>query len=132
MFTDVIYTTLFVSDQDRALDFYTNVLGFEKRADNPSPAGRFVGVALPGQSFMIVLWPGTPGAAKAGAGLVPGTLVVQTGDCRGVFDQLRARGVEFEMPQPLELPFGRIAIARDPDGNRIQIVERPKDWNAER
>lgn len=129
MFTDVIYTTLFVSDQDRALDFYTNVLGFEKRADNPSPAGRFVGVALPGRDFMVVLWPGTPGAAKPAAGPVPGTLVVQTDDCRGVFDQLRARGVDFETPEPLELPWGRIAIARDPDGNRVQIVERPKGWN---
>lgn len=128
MFTNVIYTTLFVGDQERALDFYTGVLGFEKRADNPSPAGRFVGVSIPGQDFLIVLWPGTPGAAKAAAGPVPGTLVVETDDCRKVLAELRARGVEFETPEPLELPYGRIAVAKDPDGNRIQIVERPKGW----
>ncbi len=129
MFTNVIYTTLFVSDQDRALDFYTNVLGLEKRADHPSPAGRFLGVTIPGQDFLIVLWPGTPGSAKGAAGPVPGTLVVQCDDCRKAFDDLSARGVEFVMPEPLEQPWGRIAVLRDPDGHRIQIVERPKGWN---
>src|SRR5262249_12388631 len=45
MFTKVVYTTVFVSDQDKALDFYTKTLGFEKRADNPAPGGsRFLAV----------------------------------------------------------------------------------------
>jgi len=127
MLTKVVYITLFVSDQDRALDFYTRTLGFEKRADNPAPGnGRFVAVGLPGQDLLLVLWPGTPGRANPAAGPVPGAVVVETGDCRKVFEDLKARGVEFETAEPLVQPWGRIAIGRDPDGNRLQIVERPK------
>lgn len=127
MFTKAVYMTLFVSDQDRALDFYTRTLGFEKRADNPAPGGaRFLAVGLPGQDFMLVLWPGTPGRASPAAGPVPGAVVVETADCRKVFEDLKARGVELETPQPLEQPWGRVAVARDLDGNRLQIVERSK------
>ena len=127
MFTKVAYMTLFVSDQDKALDFYTNVMGFEKRADNPAPGnGRFVGVGLPGQDFMLVLWPGTPGTAKAASGPVPGVCVLETADCRKVFDDLRTRGVQFEMAEPLVQPWGTVVVGRDPDGNRLQFVERPK------
>ena len=125
MFDKLIYTTLFVRDQDKALDFYTKVLGFEKRADNASPFGRFLGVALPGQDFMLVLWPGTAGAPKAG-GHAPGTFVVESRDCRKAFETLKARGVEFDTAEPIEQPWGRVVIGRDPDGNRLQIVERTK------
>lgn len=38
----VLYVTQFVSDQDKALEFYTTRLGLEKRADNPTPEGRFL------------------------------------------------------------------------------------------
>jgi uncharacterized glyoxalase superfamily protein PhnB len=126
MLSKIVYMTLFVADQDEALEFYTNVLGFEKRVDNRSPQGRFVGIALPGQDFMVVLCPGTPGKANPSAGAVPGTVVVETADCRKVFAELRARGVEFETPEPLEQPWGRVVIGRDRDGNRLQIVERPR------
>jgi catechol 2,3-dioxygenase-like lactoylglutathione lyase family enzyme len=125
MFTKVVYMTVFVRDQDRALDFYTSVLGFEKRVDNPSPQGRFVGVSLPGQDFMLVLCAGTPGTADPGKGAAPGAVVVETANCRQVFEDLKARGVEFES-EPFEFRWGHVAIARDPDGNRLQIVERPK------
>jgi catechol 2,3-dioxygenase-like lactoylglutathione lyase family enzyme len=51
-----------VSDQDEALDFYTNVLGLEKRVEYPTPDGpRFVTVGVKGDDFQLVLWPGTPG-----------------------------------------------------------------------
>jgi predicted enzyme related to lactoylglutathione lyase len=125
MFTKVVYMSVFVRDQDSALDFYTRVLGFEKRVDNPSPHGRFVGVGLPGQDFMLILIPGTPGTATPGKGAAPGVVVVETENCRQVFEDLTTRGVEFE-GEPFEFRWGRVAIARDPDGNRLQIVERPK------
>ena len=65
MLDKVVYTTVFVSDQDRALDFYTNVLGLEPGFDNPTPDGpRFLTVAVKGQDFQLVLWPGTPGQAQ--------------------------------------------------------------------
>jgi RNA polymerase sigma-70 factor (ECF subfamily) len=64
----VVYVALLVSDQDKALDFYTNVIGLEKRGDYPTPDGpRFLTVAVKGQDFEIVLWPGTPGRANLGS-----------------------------------------------------------------
>ena len=39
MLKNVFYTSVLVSDQDKALDFYTNVLGLEKRVENPTPDG---------------------------------------------------------------------------------------------
>ena len=127
MFTKVAYMTVFVSNQDKALDFYTNVLGFEKRADNPAPGGdRFLAVGLPGQDLWVVLWPGTPGKPRATTGPVPGACVLETSDCRKVFEDLKARGVPFETAEPLKQPWGYVAVGSDPDGNRLQIVERPK------
>jgi catechol 2,3-dioxygenase-like lactoylglutathione lyase family enzyme len=56
MLKNVFYTAVYVSDQDRALDFYTNVLGLEQRVDNPTPEGpRFLTVGVNGQEFQLVL-----------------------------------------------------------------------------
>jgi catechol 2,3-dioxygenase-like lactoylglutathione lyase family enzyme len=123
--TGVKYVTLFVSDQDRALDFYTNVLGFEKRVDNPSPGGeRFLGVALEGQELLVILWPGTPGKAT-GSGPKPGSCVIGTTDCRTDFERLRVAGVQFEEAEPIESPYGVNVTAIDPDGNRLLLNQRP-------
>jgi catechol 2,3-dioxygenase-like lactoylglutathione lyase family enzyme len=55
----VFYMSVLVSDQDKALDFYTNVLGLEKRVENPTPDGpRFLTVGVEGDDFQLVLWPG--------------------------------------------------------------------------
>jgi catechol 2,3-dioxygenase-like lactoylglutathione lyase family enzyme len=62
MLDQIVYTAVFVTDQERALDFYTNVLGLEQRVDNPTPDGlRFLTVGVRGQDFQLVLWPGRPG-----------------------------------------------------------------------
>ena len=56
MLKNVFYTSVLVSDQDRALDFYTNVLGLEKRVENPTPDGpRFLTVGVAGDDFQLVL-----------------------------------------------------------------------------
>jgi catechol 2,3-dioxygenase-like lactoylglutathione lyase family enzyme len=58
----VFYMSMLVSDQHRALEFYTNVLGMEKRAENPTPDGpRSLTVGVKGDEFQLVLWPGTAG-----------------------------------------------------------------------
>ena len=93
----IVYTSVFVSDQDRALDFYTNVLGFEQRVNNRTPDGpRFLTVAVKGQDFQLVLWPGTPGQAQPVYGRIPATYTIETGDCRKAYDALKARGVKFD------------------------------------
>jgi catechol 2,3-dioxygenase-like lactoylglutathione lyase family enzyme len=55
-----------ISDQDKAADFYTKVLGFKKNQGAPTPNGpRFLTVGLPEQDFHLVLWPGTPRQSRA-------------------------------------------------------------------
>jgi catechol 2,3-dioxygenase-like lactoylglutathione lyase family enzyme len=123
MLEKVVYTTVFVSDQDRALDFYTNVLGFEQRADNPTPGGpRFLAVGVEGQEFLLLLWPGTPGQAEAVDGRIPAAYTLETGDIRKAVVALKSRGVTFET-EVLEYPFAYIAGFQDPDGNRLQLRE---------
>ena len=83
MLKQVFYTSVLVSDQDRALDFYTNVLGLEKRVENPTPDGpRFLTVGVEGDDFQLVLWPGTPGQAELAMGRPPASVTIETDDCR--------------------------------------------------
>ena len=83
MLEKVFYTSVLVSDQDKALDFYTNVLGLEKRVENPTPDGpRFLTVGVNGDDFQLVLWPGTPGQAKPAMGRPPASITIETDDCR--------------------------------------------------
>jgi predicted enzyme related to lactoylglutathione lyase len=119
----VFYTSVLVSDQDKALDFYTNVLGLEQRVENPTPDGpRFLTVGVKGDDFQLVLWPGTPGQAQPVQGRIPASITIETEDCRKAFEELKSRGVEFET-DVLEFPWGYVALFEDPDGNRLQIRE---------
>ncbi len=119
----VFYTSVLVSDQDRALAFYTDILGLEQRADNPTPDGpRFLTVGVKGQEFQLVLWPGTPGQAQPYQGRIPASCTIETGDIRGDVETLKSRGVTFDT-DVLEFPWGYIAVFQDPDGNRLQLRE---------
>ena len=69
MFSRIMYVTVFVGDQDKALEFYTSHLGFQKRADYAGPEGRFLTVALKDQGFEVILWPGSTGRAKTTPGM---------------------------------------------------------------
>ena len=121
MLEKIYYTSVLVSDQDRALDFYTNVLGLEKRVENPTPDGpRFLTVGVKGDEFQLVLWPGTPGEAALAMGSPPPSVTIVTDDCRGTVEQLKERGVEF-VSDVLEFPWGYVAQFTDPDGNRLQV-----------
>jgi predicted enzyme related to lactoylglutathione lyase len=123
MLEKIFYTTMLVSDQDRALDFYTNVLGLEQRVDNPTPDGpRFLTVGVDDQDFQLVLWPGTRGQAQPTQGRIPATCTIETDDLRKEYEALKSRGVKFET-DVLEFPWGYIAQFEDPDGNRLQLRE---------
>src|SRR5262245_11094338 len=121
MLEKMVFVSVFVKDQQRALDFYTNLLGFEKRVDFAYPDGpRFLTVGLKGQEFELVLWPGTPGQAPSFQGRIPAQYTFETADCRKAFEVLKSRGVRFET-DVLEFPWGYIAVFLDPDGNRLQV-----------
>lgn len=119
-----MYMTLFVTDQDKALEFYTKMLGFEKRVDFAGPEGRFLTIALKGQGPDVLLWRGTAGRATATPGSppssMPGPLIIESDDLRKDCELLRSRGVKFDA-EPETYPFGMRATALDPDGNRISL-----------
>ena len=128
MFTKIMYVTVFVSDQEKALDFYTNTLGFEKHADYKGPEGRFLTIALKDQGkdqgFEVLLWLGTPGRAKTTPGV--GALFIESDDLRSDFAKLKARGVQFLEPEPENYPFGVRVTALDPDGNPVALRQTRK------
>ena len=133
------HVTIVVKDQNAALEFYTKTMGFEKRADYQNPGQpRWLTVAPKGQAIEFVLW-------QAGAGADPnlpashkqpgiGTRwVLEVDDCRKTFAEMKARGVRFKDPQPLEEGWGFAADLTDPDGNPFTIHETRKppatgDW----
>ena len=130
MLTNLMFATIYVSDQDRALAFYTDGLGLEKGADNPTPEGRFLTVASADKSVQIVLWPGKPGQPgpavdAAVPGIMAGAIFLETDDLPNEFEVLRSRGVEFVQPEPEDYFFGVRVTALDPDGNRIEL-RQPK------
>jgi predicted enzyme related to lactoylglutathione lyase len=123
MLKHVFYTSVLVSDQDKALDFYTNAVGLEQRVENPTPDGpRFLTVGVKGDEFQLVLWPGTPGQAEPAMGAPPPSVTIETDDIRATVEELKSRGVEF-ISDVVEFPWGYVAQFEDPDGNRLQLRE---------
>src|SRR3954471_19496165 len=126
MLEKVVYTSVFVTDQDRALNVYANVLGLEQRIDQPTPDGkRFLTVGVKGQDFQLLLWPGTPGRAEPAQGRIPATYTIDTSDCPKEVEALTSRGVTFESGM-IEMPWGYVAGFQDPDGNRLQLRQLRK------
>lgn len=120
MLKKVVYVAALVSDQDKALDFYTNVIGLEERGDYPTPVGPgFLTVGVKGQDFELVLWPGTPARGEAGSAVY----TIEVEDIRTAFETLKSRGVRFEPREILEFPWGDVARFQDPDGNLLQVRE---------
>lgn len=129
MLTNMMYATLYVTDQDEALTFYTESLGLKKGVDFPGPDGRFLTVGVPGSSTQIILWAGDPArgpqpAEGAEPGVVPGPVILESDDLRKEYEVLRDRGVTFEEPEPVDYQFGVRITAVDPDGNRISLRQQ--------
>ena len=108
-----------VADQDRSVQFYVDVLGFDLVRDNPmGPEMRWVQVAPKGAqtSVTLVTWFPTmpPGSVKG--------LVLETDDLDGDVAALTANGVRIEGGIQ-EQPWGRFVTFDDPDGNGIVLQE---------
>ncbi len=111
---------IYVSDQDRALDFYTNTLGFEKRLDEPmSESARWIEVAPKGAETRLVLF--TPPGQEDRIGTFS-NVVLECDDIRATHEELRGRGVEFT-EQPSEQPWGLWAQFKDQDGNEFGLIQ---------
>ncbi|GGS85472.1 VOC family protein [Streptomyces cinerochromogenes] len=115
--THASFVTLPVSDQDRALRFYRDVLGFEVTADRGMPQGRWLQVAPKGAQTVFTL--SGPGMGGFEPGSARGIMLVTTdvdADCA----RLAAAGATVQGPD--ELPWGRMASFADPDGNGLMLL----------
>jgi predicted enzyme related to lactoylglutathione lyase len=127
---------MWVHDQDEALAFYTEKLGWEVRADVTMPEMgnfRWLTVGPAGQpDFSVVLMavPGQPvldddtrkQVLDLSAKGFAGTLFLTTDDCRASYEELKARGVEFS-EEPEERPYGIDAGFHDPSGNSFRLTQ---------
>lgn len=136
MLKSLTNVNVWVHDQDEALAFYTDKLGWEVRADVTVPElgnFRWLTVGPPAQPDIAVTLMAIPGppimdAASAkqlrdllGKGFA-GTLFLTTDDVHASYEELKARGVEF-LEEPEERPYGIDSGFRDPSGNQFRLTQ---------
>jgi predicted enzyme related to lactoylglutathione lyase len=124
--------SLYVEDQEKALHFYTEVLGFVKKNDFRQGPYRWLTVASPeepdGVELQLAL--NNNPAAKAYQQAIfqqnqPATMFF-TDDIKGDYERIKARGAEFTMP-PTDVTASTIAMLKDTCGNLVQLSEL-KRW----
>ncbi len=123
---------LYVHDQDEALDFYVNKLGFNVHADHrngnyrwltimhPNQQSLELGLFLPQEPVLDAATAQTMREMVAKGAMPPLVLIVE--DCRAAYDTLRAKGVEFTQ-EPIARFGGVDANFRDPSGNAWKMIE---------
>jgi len=125
-------TTLYVDDQEKALRFYTDILGFVKKNDFSQGPYRWLTVASPedpdGTELQLAL--NNNHAAKTYQEAIfkqnqPAAMFF-TDDIKGDYERIKARGTEFTMP-PTDVTASTIAMLKDTCGNLIQVTEL-KRW----
>ncbi|MEU9095486.1 VOC family protein [Streptomyces sp. NPDC087901] len=120
-------TGVFVDDQDKALRFYTDVLGFVKKAEVPAGRDRWLTVVSPDDpdGTELLLEPdGHPAVKPYKTALVRDGIPAASfavDDVPAEFARLRERGVRFTQ-EPLEVGPVTVAVLDDTCGNLIQIV----------
>jgi catechol 2,3-dioxygenase-like lactoylglutathione lyase family enzyme len=116
---------IFVADQDKAKEFYTQTLGFELRADQPmgEGVGRWLAVAPPGTKTEIILY--LPDANWEHYRPVVGqsqAVSFSTPDLAALHADLLAKGATIAVPPATE-EWGTFMMVADPDGTRLLVVQ---------
>jgi catechol 2,3-dioxygenase-like lactoylglutathione lyase family enzyme len=129
------HTSVYVLNQDEALVFYRDKLGFEVRTDMKMEGGfRWLTVGPKGQpDFNLILIEPNPGpmfdaetaeniCALVGKGAF-GIGVFETSDCQATYEDLKSKGVQF-MSAPTDRFYGIEALVKDNSGNWFSLTER--------
>ena len=130
---EIIVTNVHVDDQQKALEFYTNVLGFEKKTDVPAGGARWLTVVGPGSTDGVELLLEPTGVPEVAEKLeayreelvtngIPWTMF-GCEDVAAEYERLRERGVEFTQ-EPMTAGDVTLAVFDDTCGNLIQIVQQ--------
>jgi predicted enzyme related to lactoylglutathione lyase len=121
-------TSVYVDDQDKALRFYTDVLGFVKKADFSQGPFRWLTVASPedtnGTELQLALNNNPAGKAYQEALFQQSQPAAMffTDDLQADYERMKARGAEFTMP-PTDVTASKIAQVNDTCGNLLQIAQ---------
>ncbi len=121
-------TSIYVDDQDKALRFYTEVLGFVKKNDFSNGPFRWLTVGSPedpeGAELQLALNNNPAAQAYQQALFQQGqpASMFFTDDLQADYDRMKARGAEFTMP-PTDVTASKIAMVNDTCGNRIQLTQ---------
>jgi predicted enzyme related to lactoylglutathione lyase len=126
---NIIVTSIFVEDQDKALEFYSETLGFVKKQDVPVGEFRWITLVSPDEQdgTELLLEPNAHPAAKEYqkmifAGGIPATMF-GVADIQKEYKRLLENGVKFTM-EPTKMGEVTIAVFDDTCGNLIQIVQK--------
>jgi predicted enzyme related to lactoylglutathione lyase len=121
MIKAVKFVSIPVRDQDRALGFYTEKLGFQIQTDQPMGDGqRWVELSIPGAETRVVLF--TPKGQEDRIGTFS-NIVFACDDVEKTYKQLTSRGVAFVEP-PQKQPWGTYAIFQDSEANQFVLSSR--------
>jgi predicted enzyme related to lactoylglutathione lyase len=121
-------TTVYVNDQEKALRFYTEVLGFVKKADFSQGPYRWLTVTSPeepdGTELQLALSDNPAGKAYQQAMFQQSQPAAMffTDDVQTDYERMKARGAEFTMP-PTDVTASKIAMLNDSCGNLIQVTQ---------
>lgn len=115
------FATVFIRDEDTAIDYYTNKLGSRLLADNPTPLGtRFLMFDAPDGGTKVVLTRPFRDEDQSRVGGFTG-IAWETDDLQATYEGLTAKGVAFSEP-PRQTPWGGLEAAfTDPDGNAYML-----------
>jgi catechol 2,3-dioxygenase-like lactoylglutathione lyase family enzyme len=133
MISNISLVTVYVTDQDEAKAFYTDVLGFAEGTDVRMGDGfRWVTVFHPDhpELHVTLMTPGPPlddemadAIRRSLAKGRMGGIGLSTDDCRKTVEELKAKGVDF-VQEPSDRPYGVEAVMRDNSGNWLVIVQQ--------
>ena len=116
MIKSIKFANIPVTDQDRALEFYTKKLGLRVMTDSPfDDKQRWIELGIPRAETRLVLFT-APGQEKAIGGFM--NVAFEADDVEATARELKARGVEF-VQDPRKADWGTSAIFKDPDGNQF-------------
>jgi catechol 2,3-dioxygenase-like lactoylglutathione lyase family enzyme len=122
MINGVKFVNVPVRDQDRALRFYTEQLGFRVATDQPFVPGgqRWIELKIPGAETGITLF--TPDGHEDRVGTFVG-FSLYSNNVEKTYEELKSKGVEFVAP-PKKESWGTSVIFKDPDGNQLHLGSR--------
>jgi len=133
MFKNIAITVVHVLDQDEALAFYVDKLGFVVKDDVDMGFMRWLTITLPSdpERELLLEVPGSPALSDEVAtqvrdlvtkGALGVAAILTTDDCEAVYETLKSRGVEFTQ-EVTKQPYGIDCAFRDPFGNHIRVTQ---------